>query len=61
MKTVTHPDFLLLFPEVRVFRRLESPSPVKGVFQDKNVCLKLFYFSIFFFSVVKDNFKCFFV
>lgn len=27
--------FLLVFPEVRLFDRLESPSLVKGVFQGK--------------------------
>lgn len=27
--------FLLVFPEVRLFNRLESPSVVKGVFQGK--------------------------
>jgi len=53
---------LLLFPEVRLFKRRESPSPVKGVFQGKMSVLNFdFYFLVLFFSVVKDNLKCFFI
>lgn len=54
MKTVTHPGFLLLFPEVRLFKRLVSLTS-KSCIQDKNVCLKLldFYFSVFFSQLSK--------
>lgn len=53
--------FLLVFPEVRLFNRLESPSLIKGVFEGKNVWLKLFdfYFLVIFSSVVKESFEMF--
>lgn len=45
--------FLLLFPETRFLKRLETCLTDEGEFQGKDVCLKVFdfYLLAFFFSV----------